>query len=103
MAREQLGRLAERELRPYRAEDEPAVLALWARALPRWPVSAEAFRSRAIGAEQLVMVADGGLAGYISVARAQARAQLTAIVVDPVGLDYSISPRRPARLEIIAG
>ena len=83
MAREQLGRLAERELRPYRAEDEPAVLALWARALPRWPVSAEAFRSRAIGAEQLVMVADGVLAGYISVARAQTRAQLTAIVVDP--------------------
>jgi GNAT superfamily N-acetyltransferase len=79
MAREQLRRLAERELRPYRAEDEPAVLALWARALPRWPVSAEAFRSRVIGAEQLVMVADGGLAGYISVARAQ----LTAILVDP--------------------
>jgi ribosomal protein S18 acetylase RimI-like enzyme len=83
MARERLGRLAERELRPYRAEDEPAMLALWAGALPRWPVSAEAFRSRAIGAEQLVMVADGGLAGYISVARAQARAQLTVIVVDP--------------------
>ena len=83
MAREQLGRLAERKLRPYCAEDEPAVLALWARALPRWPVSAEAFRSKAISAEQLVMVADGGLAGYISVARAQARAQLTAIAVDP--------------------
>jgi len=83
MAREQRRRLAERELRPYRAEDEPAVLALWARALPRWPVSAEAFRSRAIGAGQLVMVADGGLAGYISVARAQTRAQLTAILVDP--------------------
>lgn len=83
MAREQLHRLAERELRPYRAEDEPTVLALWARALPRWPVSAEAFRSRVIGAEQLVMVADGGLAGYISVARAQTRAQLTAILVDP--------------------
>ena len=83
MARERLGRLAERELRAYRAEDESAVLALWARALPRWPVSAEAFRSRAIGAEQLVMVADGVLAGYISVARAQTRAQLTAIVVDP--------------------
>jgi ribosomal protein S18 acetylase RimI-like enzyme len=83
MAREQRRRLAGRELRPYRAEDEPAVLALWARALPRWPVSAEAFRSRAIGAGQLVMVADGGLAGYISVAQAQARAQLTAIAVDP--------------------
>lgn len=83
MPREQRRRLAERELRPYRAEDEPAVLALWARALPRWPVSAEAFRSRVNGTEQLVMVADGGLAGYISAARAQARAQLTAIVVDP--------------------
>jgi ribosomal protein S18 acetylase RimI-like enzyme len=83
MAREQRRRLAGRELRPYRAEDESAVLALWARALPRWPVSAEAFRSRAVGAGQLVMVADGGLAGYISVARAQARAQLTVIVVDP--------------------
>jgi ribosomal protein S18 acetylase RimI-like enzyme len=83
MARERLGRLAERELRAYRAEDESAVLALWARALPRWPVSAEASSARAISAEQLVMVADGGLAGYISVARAQARAQLTVIVVDP--------------------
>jgi len=83
MAREQRRRLAERELRSYRAEDEQAVLALWARALPRWPVSAEAFRSRAIGAGQLVMVADGGLAGYISVAQAQTRAQLTAILVDP--------------------
>ena len=83
MARERLCRLAGRELRPYRAGDEPAVLALWARALPRWPVSAGAFRSRAIGAEQLVMIAAGGLAGYISVARAQARAQLTAILVDP--------------------
>ena len=83
MVREQLRRLAGRELRPNRAEDEPAVLALWARALPRWPVSAEAFRSRAVGAGQLVVVADGGLAGYISVARAHARAQLTAILVDP--------------------
>jgi ribosomal protein S18 acetylase RimI-like enzyme len=83
MAREQRRRLAERELRSYRAEDEQAVLVLWARALPRWPVSAEAFRSRAIGAGQLVMVADGGLAGYISVAQAQTRAQLTAILVDP--------------------
>jgi ribosomal protein S18 acetylase RimI-like enzyme len=83
MVREQLRRLAGRELRPYRAEDEPAVLSLWARALPRWPVSAEAFRSRAVGAGQLVMVADGGLAGYISVARTHARAQLTAILVDP--------------------
>jgi ribosomal protein S18 acetylase RimI-like enzyme len=83
MAREQLRRPVERELRPYRAQDEPAVLALWGRALPRWPVSAEAFRSKAIGAEQLVMVADGALAGYISVARAQTRAQLTAILVDP--------------------
>jgi ribosomal protein S18 acetylase RimI-like enzyme len=83
MAREQLGRLAARELRTYRAEDEPAVLALWARALPRWPVSAEAFRAKAIGAEQLVMLADGVLAGYISVSRAQTRAQLTAILVDP--------------------
>jgi hypothetical protein len=67
MAHERLRRLAERELRLHRADDEPAVLVLWARALPRWPVSAEAFRSRAIGAEQLVMVADGRLAGYISV------------------------------------
>jgi ribosomal protein S18 acetylase RimI-like enzyme len=83
MARGQLRRLGERELRPYRAEDEPAVLALWARALPRWPVSAEGFRSRTAGAEQLVMVAGGALAGYISVARAQTRAQLTAILVDP--------------------
>ncbi len=83
MAGERLRRLAERKLRPYRAEDEPAVLGLWARALPRWPVSAEAFRSKTAGAGQLVMVADGALAGYISVARAQTRAQLTAIVVDP--------------------
>lgn len=83
MAREQLRGLGERELRPYRAEDEPAVLALWARTLPRWPVSAEAFRSKATGAEQLVMVAGGALAGYISVARAETRAQLTAILVDP--------------------
>ena len=83
MAREQLRGLAERQLRPYRAEDEPGVLALWARALPRWPVSAEAFRSKATGAEQLVMVAGGALAGYISVTRAQTRAQLTAILVDP--------------------
>jgi ribosomal protein S18 acetylase RimI-like enzyme len=83
MARGQLRRLGERELRPYRAEDEPAVLALWARALPRWPVSAEAFVSKTTGAGQLVMVAGGALAGYISVARAQTRAQLTVIVVDP--------------------
>ena len=46
-------------------------------------MSAEAFRSKAIGAEQLVMVTDGVLAGYISVAREQTRAQLTAILVDP--------------------
>lgn len=83
MAGEHLRRLAGRELRPYRAEDEPAALALWARALPRWPVSAAAFRSRAVGAEQLVMAAGGTLVGYISVARAQTRAQLTAILVDP--------------------
>src|SRR5512132_1515589 len=82
MARE-LRRLDERELRPYRAEDEPAVLALWARALPQWPVSAAAFRARATGAGQLVMVVSGALAGYISVARAGTRAQLTAILVDP--------------------
>src|SRR5947208_14592059 len=75
--------LGERRPRPYRAEDEPAVLALWARALPRWPVSAEAFRSKTTGAGQLVMVAGGALAGYISVARAETRAQLTAILVDP--------------------
>ena len=83
MAGEQLRGRAERQLRPYRAQDEPAVLALWARALPRWPVSAEAFRARTAGAGQLVMVAGGALAGYISVARAQARAQLTVILVDP--------------------
>src|SRR2546429_463025 len=83
MARGQSCGLGERQLRPYRAEDEPAVLALWARALPRWPVSAEGFRSRTAGTEQLVMVAGGALAGYISVARAQTRAQLTAILVDP--------------------
>jgi ribosomal protein S18 acetylase RimI-like enzyme len=83
MARGQLRRPGERELRPYRAEDEPAVLALWARALPQWPVSAEAFRSKATGAKQLVMVAGGALAGYVSVARAETRAQLTVILVDP--------------------
>src|SRR2546427_2157606 len=83
MARGQSCGLGERQLRPYRAEDEPAVLALWARALPRWPVSAEAFRSKTTGAGQLVMVAGGALAGYISVARAETRAQLTAILVDP--------------------
>ncbi len=83
MAREQLRRLDERELRRYHAEDEPAVLALWTRALPRWPVSAGAFRARASGAEQLVMVVNGALVGYTSVARAETRAQLTAILVDP--------------------
>ena len=83
MAHEQLRRLDERQLRPYRAEDEPAVLGLWARALPRWPVSASAFRATTTGAEQFVMVAGGALAGYISVARAETRAQLTAILVDP--------------------
>jgi ribosomal protein S18 acetylase RimI-like enzyme len=83
MAREQFRRLAERELRPYRAGDEPAVLALWARALPGWPVSAEAFRSKTTGAGQLVMVAGGALAGYIAVTPAETRAQLTAILVDP--------------------
>ena len=77
MARGQSCGLGERQLRPYRAEDEPAVLALWARALPRWPVSAEAFRSKTAGTEQLIMVAGGALAGYISVARAETRAQLT--------------------------
>src|SRR6266704_3866106 len=83
MARGQSCGLGERQLRPYRAEDEPAVLALWARALQRWPMSAEGFRSRTAGTEQLVMVAGGALAGYISVARAETRAQLTAILVDP--------------------
>jgi ribosomal protein S18 acetylase RimI-like enzyme len=83
MAGEQLHRLGARELRPYCAEDEPAVLALWARALPRWPVGAAAFRSRAVGIEQLVVVAGDALAGYVSVARAGARAQLTVILVDP--------------------
>ena len=83
MARERLRRLDERELRPYRADDESAVLALWARALPRWPVSAAAFRARACGAGQLVMVVSGALMGYISVARAETRAQLTVILVDP--------------------
>jgi ribosomal protein S18 acetylase RimI-like enzyme len=83
MAGEQLHRLGAWELRPYCAEDEPAVLALWVRALPRWPVGAAAFRSRAVGAEQLVMVAGDALVGYVSVARAETRAQLTAILVDP--------------------
>jgi ribosomal protein S18 acetylase RimI-like enzyme len=83
MAGERLRRLDERELRPYRAGDEPAVLALWARALPRWPVSAGAFRARACGAGQLVTVVNGAVAGYISVVRAETRAQLTAILVDP--------------------
>jgi ribosomal protein S18 acetylase RimI-like enzyme len=46
-------------------------------------VSAEAFRARASGAEQLVMVANGALVGYTSVSRAKTRAQLTAILVDP--------------------
>src|SRR6266487_280237 len=78
MARGQSCGLGERQLRPYRAEDEPAVLALWARALPRWPVSAEAFRSKTTGAGQLVMVAGGALAGYISVARAETRARFRA-------------------------
>jgi ribosomal protein S18 acetylase RimI-like enzyme len=71
------------QVRPYRAQDEPAVLALWARALPRWPVSAEAFRSKTAGTDQLVMVGDGVVVGYVSVARAQTRAQLTVILVDP--------------------
>ena len=83
MARGQLRRLGEWELRPFGAEDEPAVLALWARALPQWPVSAEAFRAKTTGAGQLVMVTGGALAGYVSVARAQTRAQLTVILVDP--------------------
>src|SRR5207247_2356317 len=83
MARGQSCGLGERQLRPYRAEDEPAVLALWARALQRWPVTAEGFRSRTAGTEQLVMVVGGALVGYISVARAETRAQLTAILVDP--------------------
>src|SRR5689334_25024268 len=83
MARGRSCGLGERQLRPYRAEDEPAVLALWARALQRWPVTAEGFRSRTAGTEQLVMVVGGALVGYISVARAQTRAQLTAILVDP--------------------
>jgi ribosomal protein S18 acetylase RimI-like enzyme len=46
-------------------------------------VTAEGFRSRTAGTEQLVMVVGGALVGYISVARAQTRAQLTAILVDP--------------------
>jgi GNAT superfamily N-acetyltransferase len=46
-------------------------------------VTAEGFRSRTVGTEQLVMVVGGALVGYISVARAQTRAQLTAILVDP--------------------
>jgi len=83
MARGQSRGLGARQLRPYRAEDEPAVLALWARALPRWPVSAGRFRSRIAGTEQFVMVVGGALAGYISVARAETHAQLTAILVDP--------------------
>jgi ribosomal protein S18 acetylase RimI-like enzyme len=83
MTRQQLRGLADRQLRPYRVEDEPGVIALWARALPRWPVSAEAFRARTVGTGQLVMIAGGALAGYISVTRAQTRAQLTAILVDP--------------------
>ena len=83
MARGQLRRLGEWELRPFGAEDEPAVLALWAPALPQWPVSAEAFRAKTTGAGQLVMVTGGALAGYVSVARAQTRAQLTVILVDP--------------------
>src|SRR5260370_12608211 len=83
MARGQSRGLGERQLRPYRAEDEPAVLALWARALTRWPVSAGRFRSRIAGTEQFVMVVGGALVGYISVARAQTRAQLTAVLVDP--------------------
>src|SRR5215471_10668377 len=83
MAGERFRGLDERELRPYRAEDEAAVLGLWARALPRWPVSAGAFRAKATGAEQLVTVTGGAVAGYISVTRAQTRAQLNAILVDP--------------------
>ena len=83
MPGEQVRRLADRELRPYRREDESAVLALWDRALPRWPISAQAFHSKAMGAEQLVVVADGMLAGYLSVSQARTQAQLTAILVDP--------------------
>src|ERR1700757_3837140 len=102
MARGRSCGLGERQLRPYRAEDEPAVLALWARALQRWPVTAEGFRSRTAGTEQLVMVIGGALVGYISVARAQTRAQLTAILVDPAcrraGPGSGLLPRGPAQL-----
>jgi len=56
--------------------------------------SAEGFRSKTAGAEQLVMVGGGALVGFISVARAQTRAQLTAILVDPAcrraGLDSEL-------------
>jgi GNAT superfamily N-acetyltransferase len=109
MARGQLRRLGERELRPYRAEDEPAVLALWARALPRWPVSAAGFRSRTAGAEQLVMVAGGALVGYISVAQAETRAQLTAILVDPawrragLGSELLAQARRNLGIDVTSG
>jgi ribosomal protein S18 acetylase RimI-like enzyme len=70
-------------LRPLRPQDEPGVLALWARALPDWPVSAGAFAEKTRGTTQLVAVAGGAIAGYAAAASAGERGQVTAILVDP--------------------
>jgi len=78
-------RLAEHEVRQYRAEDEVAVLELWANALPQWPVTAAGFRAKTARGVQHVMIAGGALAGYICVARAGTQAQLTAIAIDLAG------------------
>jgi ribosomal protein S18 acetylase RimI-like enzyme len=70
-------------VRPYDAEHQPDVLALWARALPQWPLAAAAFAERTQGTTQLVAVAGGAIAGYVSATSRGERGQLTAIVVDP--------------------
>jgi beta-N-acetylhexosaminidase len=90
-------------VRPYRAEDESAVLGLWARVLPQWPVGAGSFRARTVHTEQFVAVLGGTTVGYISVAREGTRAQLTSIFVDPehhragIGSDLLSEARRALR------
>jgi mycothiol synthase len=69
--------------RSFRPQDEPEVLALWARALPDWPLTAQAFAERTRGTTQLVAVAGGAISGYVAAASAGERGQVTAILVDP--------------------
>jgi ribosomal protein S18 acetylase RimI-like enzyme len=69
-------------IRPFAPRDRATVLALWAQALPDWPVQAGAFDEITAGAAWVAEAA-GALVGYLATSTDGSEAAITVVLVAP--------------------